>query len=387
MKKRAKVFLIAICHLTIISCNNAKFSPEIEISLTKAGGNRHELENVINKYAKYKKDSLKLAAACFLINNLDGWYYYEGEQLDHYQDYLKLIRQDQNHGEYFLKSFNKLYGPFSIEKANRKYDIREVTSDQLIDNIECAFSSWQLEPWAKNISFQQFCNYILPFRILDEMPEYHRIGIYEEFRHSLDSIREKKGGLISAGTILNETLKKNPWIFSLRTSFLPHYNALRILDYRAGSCREMSDLAFYVMRAAGIPVAIDFIPQWPYRSMGHEFNVLLDENGKSIAFLGTEDDPGTAHKPLSRKGKVFRHMYSVDSSSLGMVKADDDIVPAFLADPRIKDVTDQYVKCFTVKTPMEDEKHLDPRAKKIGYLANKRCYRIGALWAEYAWWL
>ena len=381
MQKRFLFCLHIFIYSIIFACNTRTFPPNVERTLKMAGNNRAELEKAIANYSKNAEDSLKLMATYFIIANLDGWYYYDGELLDHYQDYLKLIRQDQDHGAYFLNSFSTLYGPFSTGHLSRKYDCREISASELIGNIELAFKVWEEQPWGKDVSFDQFCEYILPFRIQNEIPAYNRKQIYEEFYDKLDYARAKKAGVIAAGISLNEELKKTAWIFSLRTSFLPHYNAARIVKYRVGSCREMSDLAFYVMRATGIPVAIDFVPQWPYRSMGHEFNVILDKYGKSMIFLGSEDDPGENHKALTKKGKVYRHMFTKDSGSLAMLKKDDDVVPAFLEDSRIKDVTDQYVKCFNVNAHLDTVASLAAGIKKYAYI----CVFDNKVWQPIHW--
>ena len=47
-----------------------------------------------------------------------------------------------------------------------------------------------------------------------------------------------------------------------------------------------------IMRSKGIPVMMDFIPQWPVRSGRHYWNVMLDNRGKNVVFLATESDPG-----------------------------------------------------------------------------------------------
>ena len=38
----------------------------------------------------------------------------------------------------------------------------------LVSNIEWAFKVWREQPWGKNVSFEQFCEYILPYRIGNE---------------------------------------------------------------------------------------------------------------------------------------------------------------------------------------------------------------------------
>ncbi len=370
--KNTSLFLItaSICFFLLISCRHQFEAPiKVKEALNKAGRNKGELETVIENYKKEPADTLKLKAAYYIISNMDGWYYYQGDLLDHYQEYLKLIRKDQDHGEYFLNSFFSLYGPYTTNRIDRKLDIKEVKAYQIIKNIDMAFKVWEEQPWGKDITFDQFCEYILPFRIFDETPEYGREQIYNQFNKVLDSVRKAKGDAIAACTAINIELTNPNWIFSLRTSFLPHYKASQIIKFKVGSCREMTDLAFYAMRATGIPVAIDFVPQWPYRSMGHEFNTVLNKKGKSIIFLGAEDSPGiTIHKAGTKKGKVFRHTYAENPVSLGAIKTKRDIVPPFLEDSRIKDVTDEYVKCTDVKIGLTKKTGLSQIITKFAYI-------------------
>jgi hypothetical protein len=130
----------------------------------------------------------------------------------------------------------------------------------------------------------------------------------------------------------------------------------------------MTDLAFYVMRAVGIPVAIDFVQQWPYRNSGHEFNVLLDNNKKMIPFLGAEDSPGTPHKPMTKKGKVYRHIYENNFQSLANFIAPGDEVPAFLKDKKIKDVTDEYANIHSLIIDLNENGYVKMTQARIVYL-------------------
>jgi len=359
------LLIIILC----ISCNKSNLPKNVSDALKESGINKEELQKVINHYNKSSNDTLKLKATYFLISNLKGRYYYQGKLLSNYMDYLKLIRQDKDHGLYVMKSLTSLYGPFSIDDVPKKYDLTEVKSDDLIENIDMSFKVWKEQPWLKKLSFQDFCEYILPFRIADEVPAYNRKQLYEKFNPILDSVRKSGGGVVEAGVALNESLARPEWLFSVRTSFLPHFNAADIIKYRFGSCREMVDLAIYTMRAAGIPVGRDFVPQWPYRDLGHEWNTLLDSNGKTIMFLGSEDDPGTPHKLGTKKGKVFRQTFAINTKSLAYIKDTKDIVPSFLNDSRIKDVTDQYVKCFNVTVSLFHSSSVPEKNKKYAYIA------------------
>lgn len=352
------MLIFSACH------KEANIPEEVRAVINKAGRNKKELTKVIAHYSKKDKDTLKLKAAFFLIKNLDGWYYYKGDLLDKYLDYLKLIRRDRTKGEYFMNSFNDLYGPFSLQECDKHMDLREIKSDQLVGNIDMAFKVWREQPWGKDISFDQFCNFILPFRIQDEKPEYNRANIYRQYNQFLDSVIAIKTDAVAACRALNEKLMDPPWLLTQRISFLPHFSASHLLEYHVGSCRDMTDMAIFAMRATGIPVAIDFLPQWPYRSSGHTWNVVLTKHGKTVMFLGAEDSPGTLHKPFSKKGKVYRYLFVKNPSSLAMQKGPNDIVPPFLLNPRIEDVTDQYAKCFQLSVSLLTP---DP-IEKLAYL-------------------
>lgn len=363
------IFIFACKHFTplVTTCNHLPVSIELEEVLARSG-NYDELNKVLDHYGKDPSDSMKFKAASFYILNLENFYYYEGKLLEQYNEYSKLVLRDRYHGEYIFKSLNILYGPFLYSKIDKKYDIKEIKACQLEDNIDMAFKVWREQPWGKNISFDQFCEYILPFRIMNELPEYNRNKIYEQFNGFLDSVIKVRGSSEDACSVLNTILMKPQWLLSHRTTFLPHSRASELIKYHVGSCREMTDLSFFAMRAVGIPVAIDFIPQWADRDNGHEFNAVLGKNGKMTMFLGEEVNPGTPDRPLTKKGKIYRNLFEKNPNSLAMVKDYKDIVPSFLNNPRIKDVTDEYVSCRNITVSLINCPSLQDRNKKYAYI-------------------
>jgi len=148
MAKKSYSFLLLMAISTVIFpvyCSHPKpgistFPKDVQASLIQAGSNAQELIDVIHHYSKSPPDSLKLKAAYFLIGNMEEWHYYQGEQLDHYQDYFKSVRAEEVYtGAMNRKYLGSLYGPFSYDNLRLKYDIREVTKKQLIENIDMAF--------------------------------------------------------------------------------------------------------------------------------------------------------------------------------------------------------------------------------------------------------
>ena len=132
----------------------------LEYALEFAGENRRELEKVLEYYSD---DSLKFRAACFLIENMPRWYAYDGWQLDTFE---VLMRQDR---EGILSKDDKMrWNRFDYHALNKIYDSKVITSEYLIENIDLAFQEWQKRPWNKSLSFDDFCDLILPYRIGNE---------------------------------------------------------------------------------------------------------------------------------------------------------------------------------------------------------------------------
>jgi len=45
-----------------------------------------------------------------------------------------------------------------------QFDIETISAEKLINEIDLAFQAWQENVYSKNCSFDEFCEYILPYR-------------------------------------------------------------------------------------------------------------------------------------------------------------------------------------------------------------------------------
>jgi hypothetical protein len=81
MKKPVKVILFFsyLFILLLSACRPKNDTSILEQVLALAGENRGELEKVLTRYQQSPGDSLKYRAACFLIENMPYYYYFEGE--------------------------------------------------------------------------------------------------------------------------------------------------------------------------------------------------------------------------------------------------------------------------------------------------------------------
>lgn len=321
--------------------------------------------SILYQYYKAPKDSLKLKAAHYLVTNMQGLYYYQGDQLVQYQQYLKLVNLDNSTGKYLMNTFQNDYGPFALSNLSKKSDLNAIKASMIIENIELAFKVWRDQPWNRKLKFDHFCEYILPYKLFDAPPSEDRRLLYDQYNPLLDSVRQVGGNATMACKVINDHLRNEHWLFTTRPDFMPHFSSRLLYRYRTGSCRDMADFAIYVMRAVGIPTAIDFLPQWPYRTQGHNWNVVFEKD-KFTMFMGADDSPGTPHKPGTKKGKIYRNTYAINPQSLSILSHSDDTIPDILANSRMIDVTQSYVKTFTVRL---NTNSIPPTNNRFVYLA------------------
>lgn len=277
----------------------------LEYALEFAGENRRELEKVLEYYSD---DSLKFRAACFLIENMPRWYAYDGWQLDTLE---VLMRKDR---EGILSKDDKMrWNSFDYHALNKIYDSKVITSEYLIENIDLAFQEWQKRPWNKSLSFDDFCDLILPYRIGNERLSDWRSLYNAYYGNLLDSIYTGSD-VLEACKCINDELNRQSYKYSVEWN-VPHNRADYLFETRIGYCREVSDLIQYAMRSCGIPVAADFMPYSPDYRYSHEWNVVRDTTGRYIQFGFDGLDP-VRDKVMDdgrRKGKVYRYCYALQN--------------------------------------------------------------------------
>lgn len=277
----------------------------LEYALEFAGENRRELEKVLEYYSD---DSLKFRAACFLIENMPRWYAYDGWQLDTLE---VLMRKDR---EGILSKDDKMrWNSFDYHALNKIYDSKVITSEYLIENIDLAFQEWQKRPWNKSLSFDDFCDLILPYRIGNERLSDWRSFYNAYYGNLLDSIYTGSD-VLEACKCINDELNRQSYKYSVEWN-VPHNRADYLFETRIGYCREVSDLIQYAMRSCGIPVAADFMPYSPDYRYSHEWNVVRDTTGRYIQFGFDGLDPvrDKAMDDGRRKGKVYRNCYALQN--------------------------------------------------------------------------
>ena len=350
------IYHITFLLLFIASCSLSHTDDQLERALVLAGDNRTELEKVLRHYAD---DSLKLAATRFLIENMPYYYTYAGALVD--SIYIAL-EQVYNSGSFDKDRFAYLQS-LPYRKLSRISDLSNISADYLIENIDYSFKVWHDRPWGKYISFDHFCEFILPYRIKDEPLSHWKKNLYEKYMPILDSLYQGTD-VVEACTQLNHYLNSLDWHYTKDVRG-PHRSADWLERYRTGDCEEMSDYALYIMRAVGIPVAKDTYFNAPDQLYGHCWNSLLDTTGLMISFFNKTADPQRGKQVFYTKGKVHRYVFAIQNDKKRLVEQ-GFYVPSPLNNFSLKDVSADY---FSTGTILVDCSYVPSSSPRPVYMA------------------
>lgn len=351
MTMRRTILFFALVSLFITECAR-KYNGAEEV-LKKSGKNRPELEKVI-RYYKDVKDDQKLAAAYFLIANMQNKQGRYGNIVKEYYpifDRLHASKKDGANEDTINFVANTLWdsteqqaGKITKDNYPFFYDYNVITADYLIESIDMAFKAWREKPWARHIAFDQFCEFILPYRVFDEPLESCRKKIYEEFAWLEDSLKEKSDPL-EACIFLNKHLAKD-FVFSNKLDRCPLVGIADLRKLNAGTCTHRYDIVVSVMRSVGLPISVDFTPQWNRWAGGHSWLAIIDKTGKKRFFNGGEPQisfPESLYVPMANglTTKVYRKTFAQQRDSLSIKGSEDDI-PDFFMKSNCIDVTQEY---------------------------------------------
>ncbi len=340
-----------IVSFTLLLVMMAACSPdkrELERALAFAGDNRPELEKVLDHY---KGEPEKLEAARFLIRNMPHWYAYEGWQLDSVKQVL--IARD------FSKESLDKWKEVSFYSLPKVYDAQVISADYLIENIDLAFLEWKKRPWNKSLSFDDFCELILPYRLDNEPLSSWRKLYHDHYSSLLDSLYQGQDVLEACRTVCDELRGKGLYYFTELN--IPHLDGVFLFHHPIGYCRESCDITLYAMRACGIPTTTDFFRYSPDYQHYHSWNMLRDTTGRFLVF-DFEELPPTRDISATdgrKKGKVYRYCFGTQEQSFPAFDEEDERIPSFFRNFRIKDVTADYFGENEVTVPTQiDDKYI-----------------------------
>lgn len=315
----------------------------------------------------YRHDEEKLRAAEFLIDNLP---YHEGVAYTDLEP-QRLAYELFGTGKYTQfqarDSVIRRYGYWGVKNPYFQSDVY-INPDYLIDNIDWAFKVWKEQPWGKSVSFEQFCEYILPYRLGNEELIPWREKVYNQFQPIIDALPNDSNKMRHEYviTVLLDSLLKQPVYFTgeISSEIRP---GPRVVDYLGGSCLDLSDKMAYICRALGIPCCIDCMPMRGDNNAPHYINSIEDAEGRNYYFSLLFRKNRVFHCALLRDsfGKMYRQTFSVNKEMLEQAGCSREELHPIFHNPCIKDVTALYTRkgCADLKL---SQKHLFETEKTGG---------------------
>ena len=374
------LFLAGLLSILVApGCVRKRLEPGVRAALADAGSNRKELVKVLEHYSA-PGDSLKLKAAEFLIANMPYHFGYYGGDIDKYGIIFSLIDslsyfkqtvtvEDKMHiGDSLLS----LYGAPGNGRIRMIPDTRIVSGDYLITNIDYAVKAWRQAPWGRQVKFEDFCEFILPYRVRNEQVEYWRPACFQDYTRMAqhypyaDSLsfvyNAMNWDLVTEGTFTMYFNKYFPFPKSLDQE----------IKGKIGGCETTTFFSATAMRAAGLPIASEFIPHWGNVNSSHYMLHLMDSN-KPKFLITNENKPVSTWKVVEWSSlfdehrhlftadelpagmyiqyaytipKIYRHTFSRDEELAKINRSipENEISPEF-RHANFKDVTGEYVQC------------------------------------------
>lgn len=365
MTRNGFVFILV---LFVFSCKNSR----LEQALLLAGPNRTELEKVIAHYSSQESDSLKLKAALFLIENMPGHYSYKGNAiLAYYKEAEPVLLSELSAAEK-EDSIKKISAKYPNLSANIVSDIQIITAGYLIKNIDRSFELWG-NPWAKHLTFDQFCEYILPYKCFElQQLDGWRDTLSGKFTNDLYAFYRDEtydSPFHASQMVLNELRRTVKASVTYARPYYPFQSASTIYKVSSAPCDDYVKLGVSTLRSAGVPVVMESIPQWGRHYLGHTFYSLLNDHGKMMPSpWDITSNPGMYSFPTERIPKVFRYSYAINRQTEEYLKKASYRHPA--VDVFKKDVTDEYTVTSDLSVPVLTKK-LEDRYVYIAVFNNK----------------
>jgi len=353
--------------LLLLATGCATWPADVEMALSKADDNRGELENVLRHYQRLG-DEQKLEAARFLIRNMEGhgfiltaFYDKDGNEIE----FEALDYPNFKEAQAALDALEQEHGELDYDSKRFDADLEKITAEYLIENIELAFQAWREKPWAKDLTFEAFREYILGYRGDNEPVNSFRPTCLARYADLPEKMNDPTDVYEAAELVRKDV---NQWVPFNELYYLhPTDQSFEEMNQRRnGRCGDISNMMMYAMRSVAIPAVVDFTPWWADRDNNHAWEVILDAQGRGKARL------------LSRAAKIYRKTFAIQRDSLACRAGENEKLPRYLNSRNYRDVTDQYVETTDVTVRLESDQ---PAGTRFAYI----CVFNGGKWRPIHW--
>ncbi len=300
-------------------------------------------DKAVAHYAQSEADSLKYRAALFLRDHAEYHYGVERYLVDS-TGAPPTERPNPLDFEHGSALCDYLYSAgYRFVEGEAEMDLDVITKEYLIDNIERAFEVWR-EPWAAEISFNDFCRYILPYRNMDESLTEWRARFMERYLQEIKDSLPEGSSYVDVAEYLMHRLSGELGFTQVLNDFYIDYmtpeesEAMHYLE-----CRALAHYGTLVLRACGVPCAM-ILTRWRFSSYQHA-SIYLPAVGREERFyrLSVFDELQEMGLPKDTMASYCTtlYCYEVNEEFLALLK--EGIVPRSLLLPITqRDITGEF---------------------------------------------
>ena len=311
-------------------------------------------ERVVDYY-RSEGDTLKMRAAEFLRDYSD---YHRGVSR-HWVDSIGEMAENIDYNEFatdtLMVEYLRSSGYHFIEE-NAINDRDTISEAFLRSNIDLAFDSWH-RPWARDIPFDDFCRFILPYRNLDEELSDWRLYFKRKYEPTIaDSVSDptslREVALYLMRRLKEEVAYSPPMgrLYGGKIMSLPEMQRTHYLE-----CCNLANFGTLALRACGVPCAtIELF--WRFNEVSH-FTILLPQVGSNprACRLSVYDELIEMGEPKDTMATYRTWMYSYDvNPSLALLSTDTTVMPSFYNPQTRQDITSLVSTTYDVAIPLDE---------------------------------
>ncbi len=361
----------------------AQHPQSLDHALSLAGENRKSLEILLSEYRK--SDAEKYKAACFLIANMPyhaSLYHLESidqnltMRLDSADKRYYSLVKDRNDSALYNQVFNselsKIDQPFRKATEQLQFsspgvefgrfpDIEYVTGGMLRGHIEQMFKLRRTNAFTKNISFDDFLRYVLPYRSLEKTRAQTAEFYAERYGKYLNTdTASNVANIVRRYNITSKRLRYWGGTYPFKVSI--GADEMFFLGYH--DCVSTADYCASILRACGIAANVEYNVAYKFW-LGRHYHVSVKSNKGWETFSPESELPSYRNPRFYECLNIFRLCFDRQDDNPFSLRENGEPIPDILANPCIKDVTNEIGRTCTLKMPFKA-----PTKHNLAYLAS-----------------
>ncbi|NOY51788.1 MAG: hypothetical protein GXO88_14645 [Chlorobi bacterium] len=392
MFNKRPILLSVICLVFIVlyfsSCLKSKRPgiPKDVISvLDIAGINKPQLTKFILNCME-ADDSLKLDACYYLLSysnkNYTSFYSLKDSLGNTYNinpGRFSNLREILLH----IDSLEGANGCLEYKADSFSIDFESLNSKQFTDNLFVAFDTYNNNKEWLTYGYSAFKQYILPYRVANEIVEPFRKKLRGLLNDELDNELSFEQNVLKVNRKINSLIQYDERY--VKTMHRPLIDEL--LETGKGNLETINIFKVKAFRSLGFAAAMDYTPALSDTNGWLAWTTVIAPDGNEI-HLGACD--GGLTEPIVRSlAKIYRRTYFADSNSLFSIKSIKESTPPYLGHYNYIDVSGLYGNNYRfAKKTSSSQKYLftavynDGKWKAVDWSLNKDSIMIFENMAE-----